>query len=47
MAVGTAALVDPQAPVRVLRELAQILAAEGTTAQGLTGRAHQAGSAGA
>lgn len=41
VAVGTAALVDPRAPVRVLRELEQILAAKGIAAADLTGRAHR------
>ena len=41
VAVGTAALVDPRAPVRVLDELAAILAAKGIGAAELTGRAHR------
>lgn len=41
VAVGTAALVDPRAPVRVLEELEAILAAKGITAAELTGRAHR------
>ena len=46
VAVGTAALVDPRAPVRVLEELAAILAAKGIPATALTGRAHPTETAG-
>ncbi|EKP95096.1 dihydroorotate dehydrogenase [Thermaerobacter subterraneus] len=47
VAVGTAALADPMAPVRVLEELAAILAARGLDAARLTGRAHGNGEEGA
>ncbi|ADU52128.1 dihydroorotate oxidase B, catalytic subunit [Thermaerobacter marianensis DSM 12885] len=40
VAVGTAALADPLAPVRVLEELEAILAAKGLAAAQLVGRAH-------
>ncbi|HEY8487538.1 MAG TPA: dihydroorotate dehydrogenase [Thermaerobacter sp.] len=46
VAVGTAALVDPLAPVRVLDELAAILEAKGLPAAALTGRAHGTAEAG-
>jgi len=46
VAVGTATLVDPRAPVRVLGELEEILAAKGIAAAELTGRAHRQAGAG-